>query len=95
MQAFASLQWHAQHAKQKKAMLASVLQRLRQRSRWALAAAFVGMREHCSQKRQLRFMATKAIAYWKGSLIVAAFFTWMDKTREKRQLKTKVMSHSS
>ena len=92
MQAIASLQWHAQHARQKKAILASVLQRPRQRS---LVAAFTGMREHCSQKRQLLFMATKAIAYWKGSLIVAAFFTWMGKTREKRQFKTKVMSHSS
>ena len=92
MQAFASLQRHAQRRREKKATLASVLQRLRQSS---LAAAFAGMRKQCSQKRQLRFMATKAIAYWKGSLIVATFFTWTDRTREKRQLKTKVMSHSS
>ena len=92
MQAFASLQRHAQRIREKKATLARVLQRLRHCS---LAAAFAGMREQCSLKRKSRFMATKAIAYWKGSLTVAAFFAWMDKIQEKRQLKTKVTSHSS
>lgn len=68
-------------------MLGSTLKRFSQR---LLAAAFAGMREECSQKRQLRVMAMQAVAYWKGSATVAAFSAWSDWTTERLQTKRKV-----
>ena len=90
MQAFATWQWHAQHAREKKAGLSRALQLFRNRT---LAAAFRGMRTQCSLKRHLRGMATHAIAHWKGSVTVAAFFAWADWTRDKKETKGKVVAH--
>lgn len=87
MQAFSSMRWYAQYSRGKKAMLGSTLKRFSQR---LLAAAFAGMREECSQKRQLRVMAMQAVAYWKGSATVAAFSAWSDWTTERLQTKRKV-----
>ena len=72
-------------------MLGSAVKCLRQR---LLRAAFAGMREQCSQKRHLRVMAMRALAYWKGCAIVPALSAWSKLTRERLQTKEKVMTKS-
>ena len=68
-------------------MLGSAQKQFKQR---LLTAAFAGMREQCSQKRQLRVMAMRAVAYWKCSATVAAFSAWSDWATERLQTRTKV-----
>ena len=92
MQAFSSMRWYAQYSRGKKAMLGSTLKRFSQR---LLAAAFAGMREECSQKRQLQIMARRALAYWQGSATMAAFSAWSGRTREGIRTKEKVVQQYS
>lgn len=87
MQALSSMHWYTQHSTEKKAMLGSAVMCLRQRR---LKAAFAGMRECCSQKRHMRVMAVRALAYWKGSAILAAFSAWSEMTRERLRTREKV-----
>lgn len=89
MQAFATLHWHAQHSRVERALLAQVVQRLRHR---VMAAAFVGMRERCSHKRRLRVMAVRAMAHWRGSARVTAFYSWAKWARDSRKVALKVSS---
>ena len=89
MQAFAILHWHAQHSRGKRALLAQVVQRLRHH---VMAAAFAGMRERCSRKRRLRVMAMRAMAHWRGSARVTAFYSWAKWARDSRKVALKVSS---
>ena len=91
MQAFSSMQWHTQRSTENMAKLGSALTRFRQR---LLAAAFAGMHAHGSRKGQQRRMAVRALAYWKGSVTVAAFCAWSERTRRNVQTKEKVQCYT-